>query len=273
MFGIVCSVNFFWVLVLYSCECLKVRVNTYFGWSRFATIIFFVSFILIQKVSFFLVSFVLIWKVSCICCKSQVLEHTQQFEKQQIKNLNSRFFFSSLCLMINLNSILFDLMTKIILLENFNLNYFLMQRFMVSYWWQNSSTYKCIGLGKMGNQNVQIMTWILNSVEPHFIIKLRPYNIAKDMWDYLKKIYHRTTQLEGFNWCLRWLNTHKKVYKLRNIFLDFRIYRLNIPILLMLIFLVQPSLLSKQCTRPTRDIKFWWRCDMILKPLVLIWSH
>ena len=68
------------------------------------------------------------------------------------------------------------------------------------------------------------MTWILSSVEAHFILNLRPYKIAKEMWDYLKRCIIKRTQLGDFNWNMRWLILHKGVSQLRNIFLVFKIF-------------------------------------------------
>lgn len=38
-------------------------------------------------------------------------------------------------------------------------------------------------------KDAQIMSWILGFVKFQFILHLRPYNIANDMWNYLKHIY------------------------------------------------------------------------------------
>jgi len=53
-------------------------------------------------------------------------------------------------------------------------------------------------LAKWETKDAQLMTWILSSVEPHFILNLRPYNTAKDMWDYLKKVYHQANAARRF---------------------------------------------------------------------------
>lgn len=41
----------------------------------------------------------------------------------------------------------------------------------------------------MGNQDAQIMSWILEYVDSQFILHLRPYKTAQAMWNYLKQIY------------------------------------------------------------------------------------
>ena len=53
-------------------------------------------------------------------------------------------------------------------------------------------------LAKWETKDAQIMTWILSSVEPHFILNLWPYNTAKDMWDYLKKVDHQANAARRF---------------------------------------------------------------------------
>ena len=108
-------------------------------------------------------------------------------------------------------------------------------------------------LAKREIKDAQIMTWILSSVEAHFILNLRPYKIAKEMWDYLKRCIIKRTQLGDFNWNMRWLILHKGVSQLRNIFLVFKIFGLNIQTLFMLESLTKPSLLSKKCMKPARE--------------------
>jgi len=53
-------------------------------------------------------------------------------------------------------------------------------------------------LAKWKMKNSKIMTWILSSIEPHFILNFHPYNSAKDMWDYLKKVYHQANAAQRF---------------------------------------------------------------------------
>ncbi|XP_027364321.1 uncharacterized protein LOC113871425 [Abrus precatorius] len=42
-------------------------------------------------------------------------------------------------------------------------------------------------LAKWKIKDARVMTWIMSSVEPHIVLNLRPYKIAKEMWKYLKK--------------------------------------------------------------------------------------
>lgn len=43
----------------------------------------------------------------------------------------------------------------------------------------------------MDHKDAKIRTWILGSIEPNLILNLKPHKTANDMWDYLKKVYHR----------------------------------------------------------------------------------
>eukprot|EP00268_Persea_americana_P035601 TRINITY_DN3509_c3_g1_i2.p1 TRINITY_DN3509_c3_g1~~TRINITY_DN3509_c3_g1_i2.p1 ORF type:complete len:359 (+),score=43.10 TRINITY_DN3509_c3_g1_i2:418-1494(+) len=47
-------------------------------------------------------------------------------------------------------------------------------------------------------KDAKIKTWLLGSVEPHFILNLRPCQAARDMWDYLKKIYQQSSAARQF---------------------------------------------------------------------------
>lgn len=40
-------------------------------------------------------------------------------------------------------------------------------------------------------KDAKIKTWILESLEPHLILNLKPYKTAKETWEYLKKVYRR----------------------------------------------------------------------------------
>lgn len=42
------------------------------------------------------------------------------------------------------------------------------------------------------------MSWILGSVDPQFFLHLRPSKTAKDMWEYLKTIYHQENPAQHF---------------------------------------------------------------------------
>jgi len=53
-------------------------------------------------------------------------------------------------------------------------------------------------LAKWEIKDAQIMTWILSSVEAYFIFNLRPYKTAKEMWDYLKKVYNQENTTRRF---------------------------------------------------------------------------
>ena len=40
-------------------------------------------------------------------------------------------------------------------------------------------------------KDAKIKTWILDSVEPQYILNLKPYKTSKEMWEYLKQVYHQ----------------------------------------------------------------------------------
>eukprot|EP00268_Persea_americana_P069065 TRINITY_DN9739_c0_g2_i5.p1 TRINITY_DN9739_c0_g2~~TRINITY_DN9739_c0_g2_i5.p1 ORF type:complete len:147 (-),score=9.44 TRINITY_DN9739_c0_g2_i5:184-624(-) len=54
-------------------------------------------------------------------------------------------------------------------------------------------------LAKWEVKDWQIMTWILGSIDPQFILNLHTYKIAKEMWLYLKKIYLRENSARMFH--------------------------------------------------------------------------
>ncbi|TXG72881.1 hypothetical protein EZV62_001460 [Acer yangbiense] len=43
------------------------------------------------------------------------------------------------------------------------------------------------------------MSWLSGSVEPHFILNLRPYKTAKEMWTYLLQIYQQENSAHRFH--------------------------------------------------------------------------
>ena len=42
------------------------------------------------------------------------------------------------------------------------------------------------------------MTWILASVDQLIVFNMRPYKTAKDMWEYLKKVYNQDNTARRF---------------------------------------------------------------------------
>ncbi|KZV50198.1 hypothetical protein F511_26058 [Dorcoceras hygrometricum] len=42
------------------------------------------------------------------------------------------------------------------------------------------------------------MSWIVNSVEPHLVLSLRPHKSAKAMWDFLKLVYNQDNNARRF---------------------------------------------------------------------------
>lgn len=47
-------------------------------------------------------------------------------------------------------------------------------------------------------KDAKIKTWILGTVEPRFILNLRLCQTAKEMWGYLKKVYHQGNSARQF---------------------------------------------------------------------------
>ena len=43
-------------------------------------------------------------------------------------------------------------------------------------------------VSKWETNDTKIMTWLQGSVDPQYILNLRPYKTAKGMWDYLKQV-------------------------------------------------------------------------------------
>ncbi|ESR45928.1 hypothetical protein CICLE_v10003571mg, partial [Citrus x clementina] len=54
------------------------------------------------------------------------------------------------------------------------------------------------GHAKWEVKDAQIMAWILGSVESNFILNLRPFNTAAEMWNHLKKLYSHTNTARRF---------------------------------------------------------------------------
>ena len=48
-------------------------------------------------------------------------------------------------------------------------------------------------------KDAKIMTWLLSSVDPQYILNLRPYKSAKGMWDYLKQVYQQDNSARRFH--------------------------------------------------------------------------
>ncbi|KAH7541833.1 hypothetical protein FEM48_Zijuj02G0009500 [Ziziphus jujuba var. spinosa] len=48
------------------------------------------------------------------------------------------------------------------------------------------------------SNNAQVISWILGSVESQIVLSLRSFHFAKDMWDFLKKIYHQENSARRF---------------------------------------------------------------------------
>ena len=53
-------------------------------------------------------------------------------------------------------------------------------------------------LGQWEIRDARIISWILASIESHMVNNLRSFGTAKDMWDYLKRIYHQDNTTRRF---------------------------------------------------------------------------
>lgn len=47
-------------------------------------------------------------------------------------------------------------------------------------------------------KDARVMTWILGSVDPMIVLNLRPYKTAKEIWEYLKKVYNQDNTARRF---------------------------------------------------------------------------
>ena len=47
-------------------------------------------------------------------------------------------------------------------------------------------------------KDARVMTWILASVDQLIVFNLRSYKTAKDMWEYLKKVYNQDNKAKRF---------------------------------------------------------------------------
>ena len=54
------------------------------------------------------------------------------------------------------------------------------------------------GLDAWETKDAQIITWILNSIDPHMINNLRSFSTAQEMWNYLKRIYNQGNSAKHF---------------------------------------------------------------------------
>ncbi|KAG6493232.1 hypothetical protein ZIOFF_048209 [Zingiber officinale] len=53
-------------------------------------------------------------------------------------------------------------------------------------------------LGQWETKDARIISWLLGSIEAHMVNNLRPFNTVKEMWDYLKRIYHQDNTARRF---------------------------------------------------------------------------
>ncbi|KAG6529275.1 hypothetical protein ZIOFF_011472 [Zingiber officinale] len=53
-------------------------------------------------------------------------------------------------------------------------------------------------LGQWETKDARIISWLLGSIEAHMVNNLGPFNTAKEIWDYLKRIYHQDNTARRF---------------------------------------------------------------------------
>ena len=47
------------------------------------------------------------------------------------------------------------------------------------------------GLGLWEAKDARIVSWLLGSIKPHMVNNLRYFSTAKEMWEYLRRIYNQ----------------------------------------------------------------------------------
>lgn len=52
--------------------------------------------------------------------------------------------------------------------------------------------------GVWETRDARIISWILGSMEAHMVNNLRSFTTAKEMWDYLKRIYYQDNNARRF---------------------------------------------------------------------------
>ncbi|TXG68000.1 hypothetical protein EZV62_009275 [Acer yangbiense] len=53
-------------------------------------------------------------------------------------------------------------------------------------------------IAKWESNDAKVISWILSSIDSHIILNLQSYTCAKDMWEYLKKVYHQENSARRF---------------------------------------------------------------------------
>ena len=53
-------------------------------------------------------------------------------------------------------------------------------------------------LAKWEVQDAKVISWLLETIEPHLVTNLRCFSTAKDMWGYLQRIYHQDNSARKF---------------------------------------------------------------------------
>ena len=48
-------------------------------------------------------------------------------------------------------------------------------------------------------KDARVMMWIMGSIDQSLVLNLKPYKTAKDMWEYLKKVYNQDNTTKRFH--------------------------------------------------------------------------
>lgn len=76
-------------------------------------------------------------------------------------------------------------------------------------------------------KDAKIKTWILGSVEPQYILNLEPCRTSKDMWEYLKKVYHQGNSARQYQLELGIAQYSQGTSSIQTTIQDFSIYGQN----------------------------------------------
>ena len=105
-------------------------------------------------------------------------------------------------------------------------------------------------LSKWEIHDARVMTWLLSSVESHLVLNLT----VAAMWTYLNTVYNQDNSTKRFHLEYEMANFTQGSLSIEEYFLVFKLFRLTIATLFMLMFPLQLSLLSEKCMPPASEI-------------------
>lgn len=76
-------------------------------------------------------------------------------------------------------------------------------------------------LKKWEYKDAQIITWILNSIDPQMINNLRSFSTAQEMWTYLERIYNQDNAANRFQLELEIVNYKQGNFSVQEYYLVF----------------------------------------------------